>query len=132
MERQQLTNSVLHDLLCCGPDKRAHGYEQFCFSILKFKVFSCYFILLQLAVIITDGNQTKTGQYTKLSDASRGIKNKGVTVYAVGVGSGVDQAELEEIASRPEYVFISSSFKELQSISSGVTRRLCEGELGDL
>ena len=53
-------------------------------------------------------------------------------MYAVGVGGGADQAELEEIASRPEHVFISSSFKELQNISSGVTRRLCEGELGDL
>ena len=51
-------------------------------------------------------------------------------MYAVGVGSGADQAELEEIASRPEYVFTSSSFKDLQSISPEITRRLCEGELG--
>ena len=77
--------------------------------------------------MITDGKQTTTGQYTSLSVASRGIKNKGVTVYAVGVGGGADQAELEEIASRPEYVFTSSSFKDLQSISPGITRRLCPG-----
>ena len=80
--------------------------------------------------MITDGKQTTTGQYTRLSVASQGIKNKGVTVYAVGVGSGADQAELEEIASRPAYVFTPSSFKDLQSISPGITRRLCEGELG--
>ena len=85
-------------------------------------------MLLQLAVVITDGKQTTTGQYTRLSVASRGIKNKGVTVYAVGVGGGADKAELEEIASGPEYVFISSSFKELQNISLGLTRRLCEGK----
>jgi len=85
-------------------------------------------MLFQLAVVITDGKQTTTGQYTRLSVASRGIKNKGVTVYAVGVGSGADRAELEEIASGPEYVFISSSFKELQNISLGLTRRLCEGK----
>ena len=79
--------------------------------------------------MITDGRQTTTGQYTRLSVASRGIKNKGVTVYAVGVGSGADKAELEEIASRTEYVFTSSSFKDLQIIFPRITRRLCQGEL---
>ena len=78
--------------------------------------------------MITDGKQTTTGQYTRLSVASQGIKNKGVTVYAVGVGSGADKAELEEIASGPEYVFTSSSFKDLQNISLGLTKRLCQGK----
>jgi len=81
-----------------------------------------------LAVVITDGKQTTTGQYTRLSVASQGIKNKGVTVYAVGVGRGADRAELEEIASGSQYVFTSSSFKELQNISLGLTRRLCQGK----
>ena len=49
-------------------------------------------------------------------------------MYAVGVGSGADKAELEEIASRPEHVFTSSSFQDLHNISFGVTRRLCEGD----
>ena len=83
---------------------------------------------MQMAVVITDGKQTTTGQYTRLSVATQGIKNKGVTVYAVGVGSGADKAELEEIASAPEYVFTSSSFKELQDISLGLTKRLCQGK----
>lgn len=78
--------------------------------------------------MITDGRQTKTGNYTRLSVASQGIKNKGVIVYAVGVGSGVYKAELEEIASTPDKVFISSTFEDLQKISSELTRRMCEGE----
>lgn len=82
----------------------------------------------QLAVVITDGKQTKTGKFTALSVASRGIKSKGVIVYAVGVGTGVDRTELEEIASDSQHVFISSSFSELHAISLGLTRRLCEGE----
>ncbi|KAK2561274.1 Collagen alpha-6(VI) chain [Acropora cervicornis] len=81
----------------------------------------------KLAVVITDGRQTKTGPYTKLSVASQGIKNKGVIVYAVGVGSGVYKAELEEIASTPDKVFISSTFEDLQKISSELTSRMCEG-----
>lgn len=76
--------------------------------------------------MITDGKQTTTLQYTKLSEASRGIKNKGVIVYAIGVGSGVDQAELEEIASELDYVFTSSSFESLQNEASKIRKSVCE------
>ena len=82
--------------------------------------------------MITDGQQTKTEQYTELSVASQGIKNKGVTVYAIGVGSGVDKEELEEIASGPQYVFTSSSFKEVHNITGGLRDRFCKGEYLDL
>ena len=77
--------------------------------------------------MITDGNQTKTGQYTSLPVASQGIKNKGVTVYAVGVGKAVAMSELLEIASAPEYVITSPSFKDLQKITSGMRRQFCGG-----
>ena len=77
--------------------------------------------------MITDGNQTKTGQYTSLPVASQGIKNKGVTVYAVGVGKAVDMSELLEIASAPEYVITSPSFKDLQKITLGMRRQFCGG-----
>ena len=76
--------------------------------------------------MITDGKQTTTSQYTKLSEASRGIKNKGVIVYAIGVGSGVDQAELEKIASGLDYVFTSSSFESLQNEASKIRKSVCE------
>lgn len=76
--------------------------------------------------MITDGKQTTTSQYTKLSEASRGIKNKGVIVYAIGVGSGVDQAELEEIASGLDYVFTSSSFESLQNEASKIRKSVCD------
>lgn len=86
-------------------------------------------LFLQLAVVITDGKQTKNARYTRLSAASRGIKDKGVTVYAVGVGSGVDKEELREIASESQNVLTSSSFKDLQNISLGLTKRLCAGKM---
>ena len=77
--------------------------------------------------MITDGNQTKTGQYTSLPVASQGIKNKGVTVYAVGVGKAVAMSELLEIASAPEYVITSPSFKDLQKITTEMRRQFCGG-----
>ena len=81
--------------------------------------------------MITDGKQTTTLPYTRLSVASRGIKSKGVTVYALGVGSGPDRAELEQIASGSEYVFTSSSFRDLQNIAPGITKRFCAGRSAD-
>ena len=49
-------------------------------------------------------------------------------MYAVGVGRAADMAELREIASQPEYVYTSPSFKDLQSITSKIRRRFCDGK----
>ncbi len=75
-------------------------------------------------IVITDGKQTTSKPYTKLSVASQGIKNKGVTVYAVGVGKGADETELREIASSQENVILSASFKELQNIALRIRKSL--------
>ena len=82
---------------------------------------------IQIAIVITDGKQTKTGVYTSLAVASEGIKNKGVTVYAIGIGNGVDRNELEEIASDSEYVFTPSSFRALRTIAPLIRTEICEG-----
>ena len=77
-------------------------------------------------IVITDGKQTTSKPYTELSVASQGVKNKGVAVYAVGVGKGADVAELKEIASSQENVFISASFKELQPVAVEIRKKLCD------
>ena len=82
----------------------------------------------QVLVVITDGKQTTSKAYTKLSVASQGVKNKDVAVYAVGVGKGADASELREIASSQENVFVSASFKELQNLAAEIRKRLCEGQ----
>ena len=84
------------------------------------------FYLEQVLIVITDGKQTTTKAYTELSVASQGVKNKGVIVYAVGVGKGADAAELREIASSQENVFISASLKELQPIAVEIRKKLCD------
>ena len=56
------------------------------------------------------------------------MKNAGVDVYAIGVGKGADAAELREIASGQENVFISASFKELQTLAVQIRKKLCEGQ----
>jgi len=82
---------------------------------------------LQVLVVITDGKQTTSKAYTELSVASKGVKDKDVAVYAVGVGTGADKAELREIASSQENVFVSASFEELKTLAVEIRKRLCTG-----
>ena len=84
------------------------------------------FYLVQVLIVITDGKQTTSNRFTELSVASQGVKNKGVAVYAVGVGKGADAEELREIASSQENVFISASFKELQPVALEIRKKLCD------
>ena len=83
--------------------------------------------------MITDGKQTKTGQYTPLATASKLLKDKGVQIIAIGVGelrTVVDYTELLDIASTNEYVFQAKSFEELQNPANArlFRRRVCDGK----
>ena len=80
----------------------------------------------QVLIVITDGAQTTTKAYTPLAIASAGVKSKGIAVYAIGVGKGANEAELREIASSQENVFVSASFKELHSLAVEIRKRLCD------
>ena len=45
---------------------------------------------MQIALVITDGEQTTFERFTPLDEASKDMKDKGVVVYSLGVGSGVN------------------------------------------
>ena len=88
---------------------------------------------LQIAFVITDGKQTKTGQYTPLARASKLLKDKGVQIVAIGVGeirTVVDYTELLDISSSDEYVFVAKTFEELQNPGNArlFRRRVCDGK----
>ena len=87
---------------------------------------SPWLFVRQVLIVITDGAQTTTKAYTPLPIASAGVKSKGVAVYAIGVGTGANEAELREIASSQENVFVSASFKELHNLAVDIRKRLCE------
>ena len=78
-------------------------------------------------MLITDGEQTNNAN---LSVASSGLKNKGVTVYAIGVGKNFKESELQNIASSKEHVLNISSFQELDMLNS-VLLNMCKGESCD-
>ena len=81
---------------------------------------------MQVLILVTDGKQTTSMPYTELTVASQGIKDKGVSVYAVGVGKEPDLSELQQIASTRENVFLSESFKRVIALAPQIRGRLCD------
>lgn len=75
--------------------------------------------------MITDGQQTETEKFTPLDEASKGLKNKGVTVYSLGIGTGVDTKQLSQIASSDDNVFTSVGFDELVEVVKPIVQKSC-------
>lgn len=79
----------------------------------------------QVAIVITDGEQTTTKDYTPLATASKGIKDKGVVVYSLGIGSGVNSDQLRQIASSDDNVFTATGFDTLADVVLPIVQRSC-------
>lgn len=79
----------------------------------------------QVAIVITDGEQTTTKEYTPLDIASKRIKDKGVEVFALGVGSSVNVDQLRQIASSNDNVFTSSGFEQLVDVVKPIVEKSC-------
>ena len=79
----------------------------------------------RVGVVITDGHSN----FAATAAAAERAHNNSITLFAVGIGSNVNQNELEAIASNPSYVsritgFSSSQFEALQTT---VINEACTG-----
>ena len=82
---------------------------------------------IRIAVVITDGqsnNPTKTSQEAELLRSSAKFR-----IYAIGIGSGIDEDELISIAGDSNNVLQVENFgiDELQSLEENITREACIG-----
>jgi len=78
-----------------------------------------------VAIVITDGEQTTTKEYTPLDIASKRVKDKGVEVFALGVGSAVNVDQLRQIASSNDNVFTSAGFEQLVDVVKPIVEKSC-------
>lgn len=81
-----------------------------------------FFFSLQPVLVITLAKQT-TDQ--NLDEVSSRLQSKGVAVFVLGIGKGVDPAELNQIASGPENVFTVDSFEDLDEKANEIKRGIC-------
>ncbi|XP_061183369.1 CD109 antigen-like [Saccostrea echinata] len=67
----------------------------------------------RIVIVITDG-QSNDPAATKI--AAEALRSIGVTTYSIGIGSGIGQRELENIASDINHVFRVSNYNALQQV----------------
>ena len=79
----------------------------------------------KIAILITDGKQTHTGHRKRFKEASDQLRRAGVRLLAVGIGSGVDQAELRLVTQSDDDVVVPESFSDLLVQIGNLTSRAC-------
>lgn len=90
----------------------------------------------QVVVFLTDGEPTfpknpadiKDGDYPikQSNEAVKQIKDDGIELYTIGLGSEVKADYLSKIASYPEYYYPASSGRELFSIYGQISKSICK------
>ena len=82
---------------------------------------------VKVAIVQTDG---ESNDRSATVEAAKRLKESGVIVFAICIGSGPDEEELEAIASPPfcKRVIILEDFTELSSIVSTIKNDACNAE----
>ena len=80
-------------------------------------------------MLLTDGNQTGfdlVPDQTPLEDAIQPIRDLGVKVIAIGIGS-VDREQLATLVTDPNDILQAKNFSELLSFVRTTVARSCRG-----
>lgn len=79
----------------------------------------------RLAIILTGGKQSHLDDKFTLDRTANSLRNRGVNIYAIGVGQGLDKNYLKAIAN--QNVILATSFNELLNKVGSIVKRTCEG-----
>ena len=74
-------------------------------------------------MVFTDGEATDR---TKVPDASKAWADDGVTVFAIGIGSGVSHKGLKDIAGANERAFEVDNFEAISEMAKGLLKKVCK------
>ena len=67
----------------------------------------------KLVILLTDGSQTKDTGAEDPAAIAEELRNSGIVVLVIGIGSGVNPSELDKIAGGADNSFNAASFDEL-------------------
>ena len=113
------------------PNEGANTSSGILLMIHHFEEHDHSYFATKTAVLITGGKSTIDGEATVPSATE--AKNKGITVFAIGVTDMIDQQELQLISSDPQLLgvnfFISATFEALEFIVSSVRTHIKGGKL---
>ncbi|XP_067276910.1 collagen alpha-1(XXI) chain isoform X2 [Pseudorasbora parva] len=79
--------------------------------------------IAKIAVVLTDGKSQD-----EVLAAAEAARKKGIILFAIGVGSETEEAELRGIANKPSsaYVFSVKDYKAIAKIREVIRQKLCE------
>ena len=78
----------------------------------------------KVVIVITDGESNVSPQLT-IPNANK-IKDRGFSVISVGIGSGINQAELDGMASNKDDVYNVANYDKVFEIVEGLLKTACE------
>lgn len=84
----------------------------------------------KIAILMTDGRQTRTRDQLSLTEVAGNLRKKGVTLYVIGVGRGVARSELESLVEKRSYVIQQPDFRKLLQNIDNISQRVCEDHQG--
>ena len=79
----------------------------------------------KILILVTDGTANVEEMNTE-READR-TKEAGIKVYTVGITDQVDQDQLSDIASRPDYFFYAANFGDLNRVLRELIEQSCPG-----
>ena len=88
--------------------------------------FICTLYVLQIGIVLTDGQSRSIGK--TMYEAFKS-KQKKISLFAIGIGSNINERELKGIASNPsgEYMFKVDGYTALDAIKNSLAVRTCKG-----
>lgn len=112
--------AAMQSILYLGGNTRTGKAIQFALDYLFAK--SSRF-LTKIAVVLTDGKSQD-----EVKDAAEAARDSGITLFAIGVGSETEDAELRAIANKPSstYVFYVEDYIAISKIREVMKQKLCE------
>ena len=81
-----------------------------------------------ILIVMTDGKSNSPSQTLAAAQRLHGIA--GLTVFAIGIGSGADKSELGHIASDSRKVFTVNDFNALGTIQKELKKQACSASSG--
>ena len=80
----------------------------------------------RIGIVMTDG-QSDDGLVLGPADAAR---EQEITLYAIGIGSGIEEEELNQIANDPDekYVVYVNDYTVIDNIRYEISQDTCEGK----
>ena len=80
--------------------------------------------VINILIVITDGYSNQPELTRQEADK---LHQTDVKVFAIGIGTGVDQTELAHIATNDKYVFQIQNFDSFNTLQEDLKKTACEG-----